>query len=139
MGSGRGPGMTLDQIGGVLDLTRERIRQIEAQAVVTLRDSGEATTALELMHMRSSGQLDGASAAAPEPEGGPIITAQDRRRVMRAYQKLVNARICQRVGCKRPARTLYVYGGQRGVPIDGHYCSYSCRRRDQANGKQAAS
>jgi len=132
MGSGRGPGLTLDQIGTVLGLTRERVRQIEAGAVGHIRESGVGLAALELMRLRSSGQLDGAAPHPVEPEGGPVITARERACCTLALQRLTHTRRCANPACKRPARPLYVYGDRREIVPDGYYCSYSCRRRHQA-------
>lgn len=123
-GYGSGSGMTLEQAGAVLDLTRERVRQIEAEALAKLRSNGLAIGAKELMDARDAGQLDGAA-----PRGWsypcplPVLNRAERRRVDRAYWQVTHGagiKHCKRLGCTRLAARRGVVG----------YCSISCARKD---------
>lgn len=119
--------MTLEQAGAVLDLTRERVRQIEAEALMKIRANGLAVDAQELVAARDAGQLDGAA-----PRGWsypcplPVLNRQERRKVDRAYSLMTNsaARRCHRSGCSRLQARRGVVG----------YCSISCARKDSVPG-----
>lgn len=128
-GTGKGAGMTLEQAGSVLNLTRERVRQIEAVALDRIRDSGLAVEAHELMMARDAGQLDG---AAPwgfvHPAPIPVFTLAERRKVDRGFLRITKARgRCKREECTRMARPS---GGNRAAGLTDGYCSIACAEKD---------
>jgi len=125
-GTGAGSGMTLEKAGAVLGLTRERVRQIESEALKKAVDTEEAEAAMDLVRSMDSGHLDG-MAAWVHPPGGPVITDKERDRTAKAFKKLVRGREgrCRRVGCNRVRRETY---GRRTMIRKG-YCSLACAKK----------
>lgn len=128
-GAGRGEGMTLEAVGDVLDLTRERVRQIEADAASSMRDMPAARRAMDLAKMLGSGHLDGAAGAIRRtdvlPPGGPVITLAENRRSSAAVARLSGTRpdLCRRPGCHRLRRPSF--GRAVSDAWDG-CCSRAC-------------
>lgn len=139
-GAGRGAGMTLEQVGGVLGITRERVRQIEAVAMKKIR--GEASVpenpekkkrmeagiqaaqdALELVH-EFGGAGVGNAAGFVWPEAGPLLTRADRKRIRGLFRDTGNC--CKRPGCHRPVKLGY---GARRKLVQG-FCSRACAKAD---------
>ena len=131
-GSGEGAGMTLEKAGEVLDLTRERVRQIESKAFGHARREAQNPEDVEdLVAALSSGSLEGAATAGwVMPPGGPVLTEEERTRSSRAFTRMMNqsnsSLRCRRVGCNRTPRPTF----GRSFAILAGYCSLACARRD---------
>ena len=118
-GLGEGGGLTLEEVGGILGLTRERVRQIEGQVAskVKARDDAEALHDLVI-------SFGGVEDRAVMPPGGPVFTAAERNTIKRYHPegKRRDLMRCLRPGCIRQARPAYGRSGRRIVG----YCSFAC-------------
>ena len=118
-GLGEGGGLTLEEVGGILGLTRERVRQIESQVAnkVKARDDAEALHDL----VTSFGGVEDRTVM---PPAGPVFTAAERGVIQRYHPegKRRDLMRCLRTGCIRQARPAY---GRTGRRIVG-YCSFAC-------------
>ncbi len=124
-GAGEGRGMTLEEVGKVLRLTRERVRQIETVASTKVRQNPMAHDAMDLATM-----LTGYSEPTMPP-GGPLFTTAERHivRRLRPEGQGHDMLLCKRTGCTRPVRPRL---GGHGARRAAGYCSYACAHLDGA-------
>lgn len=117
-------GMTLEEVGGVLNVTRERARQVEVAASSHVREHPDA----EAIHLAVS-ELGGVGVEASPggwvyPPPGPVLSEVEQRRSAVAVRRFLGkSDTCQRVGC---ARQVPAAIGFRRVKLISGYCSWTC-------------
>lgn len=130
-GLGAGDGLTLEEIGDFLGVTRERVRQIEKDGIERLREESVANPDFRSMLTDLAGSVAAKNEASSGgwvfPTPAPPMTRVERKKVRRLRIGVeAGEQPCRRLGCRRPARGVRWAGGRRN-----DYCSYLCQAMDE--------